>query len=142
VIDPNLAMAWGFSGWVRTWLADRDGAIRDLDHAMRLSPHDPQAGVTQGAIACAHFLAGRNDEAILWAESATRLRTSYQIATCVLGAALARCRRTEEARRIMSGALKANPGLRIASLLRMFPLRLAEDLAHWRAGLERAGLTD
>ena len=40
-----------------------------LARAMRLSPQDPRMFEMQTATACAHFLAGRDAEALAWAEN-------------------------------------------------------------------------
>src|SRR5262245_28548438 len=40
-LNPNLAMAWTFSGWVKISLGKPDLAIERLAQAMRLSPYDP-----------------------------------------------------------------------------------------------------
>src|SRR5262249_54414327 len=54
VFNPNLAMAWLFSGWVNVWNGEPDRAIANLAHAMRLSPNDPQIAMMYAATACAH----------------------------------------------------------------------------------------
>ena len=54
---------------------------------MRLSPLDPLSFRAQGGIAFAHFLAGRYDEAINWAEKALRERPNYLAAARDLAAA-------------------------------------------------------
>lgn len=59
-LNPNLAWAWLFSGWVKVWLGEPEVAIEHVRHAMRLSPHDPQVFGMQSAIAFAHFFAGRS----------------------------------------------------------------------------------
>jgi tetratricopeptide (TPR) repeat protein len=40
-LNPNLASAWHWSGWVRCYLGEPDTAIEHLVRAMRLSPLDP-----------------------------------------------------------------------------------------------------
>src|SRR5262249_38558940 len=70
VLNPNLATAWFTSGWVRNYLGEPQIAIDHFMRAMRLNPLDPLVYVMQNGIAAAHFLAGRYDEASLWAEKA------------------------------------------------------------------------
>ena len=41
VVNPNLAVAWMCSGWVRTFRGEPEMAISHLARAMRLSPLDP-----------------------------------------------------------------------------------------------------
>jgi tetratricopeptide (TPR) repeat protein len=40
-LNPNLAMAWIFSGWVKISFGKPELAIERLTQAMRLSPQDP-----------------------------------------------------------------------------------------------------
>jgi tetratricopeptide (TPR) repeat protein len=37
-LNPNLAMAWSASGWVKVYLGEPDRALERFAHAMRLSP--------------------------------------------------------------------------------------------------------
>ena len=43
VLNPNLAWAWLFSGWVKVCLGEPEVAIEHVDRAMRLSPNDPHS---------------------------------------------------------------------------------------------------
>ena len=60
-LNPNLAMAWHFSGWVNVWYGEPELALTQLAHAMRLSPHDPQIAIMQAGDRLRAFLrrAGR-----------------------------------------------------------------------------------
>jgi TolB-like protein len=66
-LDVNLAIAWQRSGWVRGYAGDPDGAIESLNMAMRLNPLEPRVFLTHSAMAFAHFIAGRDDDAADWA---------------------------------------------------------------------------
>jgi tetratricopeptide (TPR) repeat protein len=54
-LNPNLAVAWYSSGWVRNWLGQLDLAIEHFARAMRLSPLDPVISLMQVGTAHAHF---------------------------------------------------------------------------------------
>jgi TolB-like protein len=56
-LNPNLAWAWMFSGWVKISLGEPEAAIERLSHAMRLSPHDPYLSGMLSAMASAHLSA-------------------------------------------------------------------------------------
>src|SRR3954452_3165393 len=86
-LNPKLAWALHSSGWTKAFLGEPDAAIKLLTHAMRLNPLDPLSFRAQGGIALAHFLAGRYDEAALWAEKALRERPNYPAAIRELAAA-------------------------------------------------------
>src|SRR6202521_5103925 len=58
VLNPNLAEAWLFSGWMRTYRGELDVAIEHHARAMRLIPLDPSLFQMQAGTAFAHLLAG------------------------------------------------------------------------------------
>jgi len=111
-LNPNLAWALFSSGWTKNFLGDPEGAIAQLTHAIQLSPLDPHGFRAQGGIAFAHFLAGRYEEAITWAEAALRQRPTYQAAIRELAAASALAGRLPEAQKAMA-RLRLSIGLQI-----------------------------
>ncbi len=141
-LNPDLAMAWLFSGWVNVWLGEPDLAIKHLAHAMRLSPHDPQIAMMQAATACAHFFADRIAEATSWAERSVRFQPNYFIASCVLAASSAIAGNLSEAEKAVARLRQIDPALRVSNLLDSFPIRRPEDFARWAEGLRKAGLPD
>jgi TolB-like protein len=148
-LNPNLAEAWHFSGWVRIYLGEPEVAIEHLAHAMRLSPLDPLTFVTQMAIAFAHFFAGRYDDASSWAEKALatsppglRERPVYHPALLIAAASNSLAGRLEEARNAIARLRQLNPTPHISNLKNQIPLRRPEDLARYTEGLRKAGLTD
>jgi tetratricopeptide (TPR) repeat protein len=141
-INPNLAWALFSSGWTKAFLGDPDGAITQLTHAMHLSPLDPHIFRAQGGIAFAHFLAGRYDEAITWAEASLRIRPNYLAAVRELAAASALAGRLAEAQKAMARLRELDPARRIATVKDWVPLRRPDDLARLEDGLRQAGLPD
>jgi len=149
LLNPNLAEAWHFSGWVRIYLGEPELAIEHLTHAMRLSPVDPLTFVTLMAIAFAHFFAGRYDEASSWAEKALaasppRLREKavYHPALLIAAASNALAGRLEKARNAIAQSRQISPTAHISNLKNQIPLRRADDLVRYAEGLRKAGLPD
>src|SRR5262245_25088545 len=70
ILNPNLAWAWLFSGWVRVWLGDSEAAIDRISRALRLNPTDPHSYSMYAALAHAHFFAVRYTDALSWSELA------------------------------------------------------------------------
>jgi TolB-like protein/class 3 adenylate cyclase/Tfp pilus assembly protein PilF len=105
-LNPNLAMAWLFSGWVKVWLGEPEVAIEHLARAMRLSPNDPNVFNMQAATALAHLFAGRYAEASSWAEAAAREKPNHLIATSVVAASGALAGRLSEAEKAPQGTLE------------------------------------
>jgi TolB-like protein len=142
LLNPNLALAWLFSGWARVWLGEHDVAIEHLARAMRLSPHDPHVFNMQAATACAHFFAGRNSEAALWAEMARRNQSRHLLATCMGAASNALLGRQAEAEKVIVHLSQLSPGLRLSNLGDRFPIKRSEDLAKLTDALRKAGLPE
>jgi TolB-like protein/Flp pilus assembly protein TadD len=141
-LNPNLAMAWLFSGWSKVWAGEPEVAIERLARAMRLSPHDPHVFNMQAGTGLAHFFAGRYAEAWSWANMAVMEQPNHLIATCAAAASSALLGRTNEAQKAMAHLRQLDPTLRISNLKDLFPIRLAEAFAKWEEGLRKAGLPD
>lgn len=139
-LNPNLALAWLFSGWNHVWLGLPETAIEHLERAMRLSPQDPQFTMMQTAIACAHFFAGRSGHAVKWAEDAVLARPNYWIAWCILAASRAATGNCAGAVEAMNQVLMIDPDLSVATLKDSFPIRGENNAARWTEALVAAGL--
>jgi TolB-like protein/class 3 adenylate cyclase len=142
VLNPNLSWALHSSGWTKAFLGDPDAAIQHLTHAMRLSPLDPLSFRAQGGIAFAHFLAGRYEEAITWAEAALRERPNYGAALRELAAASALLGRMPAAQKAMVRLREIDPTRRVSTVKDWLPLRRPDDLTRLQEGLRRAGLPE
>jgi TolB-like protein len=69
-LNPNLAIAWYASGWLRNLLGEPETAIEHMAYAIRLSPRDPETCRMQAGMGFALFLLNRYDEALDWAQTA------------------------------------------------------------------------
>jgi TolB-like protein/tetratricopeptide (TPR) repeat protein len=142
LLNPSLAEAWHFSGWVRIYLGEPNLAIEHFAHAMRLSPLDPLTFIVQMGTAFAHFFAGRYDDASSWAEKALREKPEYHPALRVAAAANALAGRMDEAHSAIVRSRRLYPTPHISNLKNQIPLRRPEDLARYADGLRKAGLPD
>jgi adenylate cyclase len=143
VLDPNLAMGWVFSGWMRIYGGEPDVAIEHLARAMRLSPFDPLMPRMQSATAFAHFFAGRYDEASLWAAKALRELPEFPDALRISAASHALGGRLEPAQKALARLRQLVPAQRVSNLREsMGPYRRPEDFAKYEEGLRRAGLPE
>jgi len=145
VVNPNLAVAWLCSGWVRTFRGEPEMAISHLARAMRLSPLDPITFQMQFATALAHFSARRYDEASSWAERSLRERF-YRNTLSLFAASSALAGRLEEAHTAIARGLQGEPALlgtfRISDLKDRLPFRRPDDLARYEDGLRKVGLPE
>ena len=97
-LNPNFAGAHGYLGVALALGGRSDQAIPHLEQAIRMSPHDPQNAAFNMAIACAHYLAGRYNEAISFGRKALQERQGWTGAHRIYIASLAQAGQIDEAR--------------------------------------------
>jgi TolB-like protein len=142
LLNPNLAWAWHYSGETRCFLGEPDIAIDHFARAIRLNPLGSQVFLSQMGTGLGHFLAGRYNEAYLWAKKALEHRPNFDAAMRVFAVSSALSGRLEEAQKTMRHLLQLNPGLRISDLKDLYPFRRLEDLASVIEGFRKAGLPE
>ncbi len=142
-LNPNLASAWRWGGWIKIWLRDLEIALGRFKHAMRLSPLDPLSFLTHAGIAAAHFYAGRYDEASLSAEKAGREKPSSTLGWRYAAASHALAGRKKEAQKAMEQLRKIDPILRVSNLKeRGGTVTVPDYFARYEEGLRKAGLPE
>ncbi|MDG4885739.1 adenylate/guanylate cyclase domain-containing protein [Mesorhizobium sp. WSM4887] len=141
-LNPNLATAWLFSGWVRADLGDTEGALQRLATAIRMSPVDPFMFDMLNAVAMAHLLAGRFEEASSWAERSLREKPDFLASLRFAAASYALAGRTEDAQKVVRRILALDPSERISNLAEVVSIRRAADMALFSEGLRKAGLPE
>jgi TolB-like protein/class 3 adenylate cyclase/Tfp pilus assembly protein PilF len=141
-LNPNLAAAWSYSGWLRVYLGEPDLAIEHVKRAMRLSPLDPLIFSMQSAMAAAQFFVGRYDEASSWAAMALHEQQNYLPAARFFAASTALAGRLEEARNAVARARQLDPSLRISNLNEHTPVRRPQDIARLAEAMRKAGLPE
>jgi TolB-like protein len=139
VSNPNLALGWLFSGWVRIFLGESDVTVEHASRAIRLSPLDPFTFLASSIVGGGHFFAGRYDQASWWAEKGLRERPDWAGAARAAAASHALAGRLDQARKAMVRLRQIDPTLRVSDLRRMFPHRRPDDLARFEEGCERRG---
>jgi tetratricopeptide (TPR) repeat protein len=142
-LNPNLATAWGVSGWLKVCLGEHDTAIEHEKRAMRLSPLDPILWAWQFFTALAHFFKGRYDEAALWVDGSLRRQPNHLGAIRIAAATNALAGRSETAQKLMARLRQLDPAMRISNLADVImPLQRPEDRNRWVEGLRKAGLPE
>jgi len=141
-INPNSALAWTLSAWIRVWRGEPNLAIEHAAKAERLSPLDPGMFSIQAAAAYAHFLLQHYDIASLLGEQARRGNPNFALGVCISAASNAFAGRLEAAQRAIASALECDPNLRLSNLKNLTPFRQSEDFARFADGLSKAGLPD
>lgn len=142
LLNPNLASAWFLGGFLRALNGEPASALEHFEHAVRLSPLDPEIFRMQVGMALAQFFAGHFDAAVAWAEKAAGNLPSLLVAAAVAAASSALAGRAQEARQAMERLHELDPSMRIAKLKDWLPIHRPEDLARFAEGLRLAGLPE
>ena len=141
-LDLNLAVAWQRSGWVRGYAGDSEGAIESLKKAMRLDPLDTRVFLTQSAMAFAHFIAGRDQEAAEWAALALRTKPNWMPALRVAIASNAMKGRVAEAKAALLSYEQLDPTVSIRKVCEHYPFRRQKDKQRLVKALRKAGVRE
>jgi adenylate cyclase len=142
LLNPNLAISWVRSAWVRIFLGQFNLAIEHADRAMRLSPLDPFLVGMQTAIAFAHFCAARYDQSEAWATRAVKEQPTFAPALRVLAASSASLGRMDEAKKALARLGETGPAVHIFGLATHLQFREPKYFADYAAALRKAGLPD
>jgi TolB-like protein len=142
LLNPNLASAWHYSGVTRCFLGEPDIAINHFARAIRLNPLGSHVFLPHMGTGLGHFLAGRYNEAYLWAKKALEHRPNFNGAVRLFAISSALSGRLEEAQKAMRHLLQLDPTLRISDLKDVYPFRRPEDLASAIEGFRKAGMPE
>ena len=141
-LNPNLAVAWMSSGWIRSYVGEPEIALKHLAHGMRLSPLDAQIFQFHMAASLAARCAGQYEESAAWATRILQERPNYAPALWNYAVASALAGRIEDARSAMSRALKIEPSVRLSTMPILTVLRRSEDRSCFCEGARLAGMPE
>jgi adenylate cyclase len=141
-LNPNLALAWGISGWARLNLGQLEIAIERLARGMRLSPFDPGVRAWLTATGVAHLLAGRYEESLSWTRRTMHAYPDFPAAWRVAATCYALAGRIEEAKATCARLRELEPQLRVRNIRDLFAPYRSADLAKFEEGLRMAGLPE
>ena len=142
MLNPNLAAAWYFGGWVSSFLGEPDTAIERIARAMRLEPIALFPFPAQSAVAWAHFVAGRYQDSYFYGQKALREQPDFQPSLRIFAAACAMAGHLEEARATIARVLELGPSFRISNIKEVTRFRHPEDLARYEDALRKAGMPE
>ena len=140
-MSPSSALALGFSAVTRAWRGESAIAIQQAEQALRLSPFDPLSNIRHMAIAIAHFVAGRFEEAAAAAHRATQGHPRFSPPYWMRAAALANLGRIDEAKIMAQRLLDVQPQFTVSSITSA-PFANPEILAALGQALRRVGLPE
>jgi TolB-like protein/class 3 adenylate cyclase/tetratricopeptide (TPR) repeat protein len=143
VLNSNLAEAWRFSGWVKSWLGEPEAAIERFARAMRLNPLDPRMSGMRSGTAHAHFFAGHYEEAAAWAAMALQDNPNFQPALRIAAASNAMGGHLEQAQHSVAKLRELNPTLLVSNFKAgLGPYQKAENVSRYEEALRQAGLPE
>jgi TolB-like protein len=139
-LNPNSAAAHSHLSRGYAFAGHDREAIEHGEEAIRLSPLDPEMALFLGAIAVAHFTAGRYAEAIDRSREAQRLRPGFQGSRRLLCASLANAGRVDEARSLLVALRSEQPELSLTWIRANVPYQTTELIERFLGGFRKAGL--
>jgi TolB-like protein/cytochrome c-type biogenesis protein CcmH/NrfG len=139
-LNPNSATAHGDLSRGLAFAGHDREAIEHAEHAIRLSPMDPDMALFLGGIAVAHYGAGRYAQAHRVSEEIMRLRPGFQGAQRLHCASLAQTGRIEEARAYLEAIRREQPQLSIEWIRGSVPYQTEALMERFLEGMRKAGL--
>ena len=138
-LNPNFATAYGYLGWTLAFDGQSEEAIRNFELAIRISPHDPMKAFYFSGTGVSHYLAGRYEEAVEWAQNSIRERPGFSAGRRIFCASLAMAGRTNEAKEELEVLRTFQPNLSIAWIEQHVPYT-ERTMPHFIEGMRKAGL--
>lgn len=139
-LNPNLPLAWVFSGLAHSYRGAHDEAIRRISQAQRLSPFDPHGFFFDGALMIPHLLLGDYGAVVEIGRRAIALNPGLSSTYQAQLAALGHLGWRAEAEVVRRRLAELDPGFTLAEAAARTTLRRAEDNARYLEGLRLGGL--
>jgi len=140
-LNPNCSVAYGSLGTALSMAGRVDEAIANQEIAIRSNPRDPSIFFRFTGIGLAHYLAGRYDAAIEWADKAVRRMPIWYLGHFLLAASHIQANRPVEAKAAVDRCREVLPDASVSQLDRL-PLKDATDMERFRDSLRKAGLPE
>src|SRR5262245_10821225 len=138
-LDPTSAWAWERSGWLQTFSGQPAAGIANFGKAMRLDPLCVSNANRFVGFGCAHFDAGRYEQAALWMQRALREQPSPIWVNRTLSVTYARLGERSAARESLDALRHYCPDLTVGQVLTSLPFS-ADFMARVANGLGDLGL--
>lgn len=141
-LNPNLAVAWQRSGWIRVYAGEPEVAIEHLRTAMRLSPLDPLMHLAYSATAFGYFLLGDLNQSSTWSDRALQMRPDWPVALRVSAMSHALAGRERQTEQAIKRLRAVQPALRLSNLQEQIFLHRPEHMEKFIEGMRKAGLPE
>jgi adenylate cyclase len=138
-LNPSYAVAHASLAFVHNYLNEPKTAIRFIETALRLSPHDPRHFMWLPALSAAHYLSNNYETAITVGQRALSIRPDYLVPVRYIAAGLGQLGRVADAGPVLDLLRKMDPDLAATErMLRRYYVS-EEAIDHILGGLRRAG---
>ena len=114
-LDRNLSQAHGYIGFGKVFIGRPEETEAHIVEALRLSPRDTAAHGWMSMVAIAKNHLGLYEQTVLWCRRAIEANQDFAHPYFVLGCALARLDRLQEARSAIRAGRLLNPAFTISS---------------------------
>ncbi len=141
-LNPNLPLAWVFSGLAYSYDGKHEEAVRRIGQARRLSPFDPLAFFFDTSLTVPHLLLGQFAQAVEVARRAAVLNPTLSSTFKLLLSALGHLGDVEEAATVRAQLQRLEPGYNLGAAAARSTFRRAADNEMFLAGLRLAGLPE
>lgn len=139
-LNPNLALAWCYSGLAHSYVGQHSEAIRRIQQAQHLSPHDPHGFFFDMALGMPFLLTGEYEAAALAGRRARDRHPGLSSTYKGLLAALGHLGATQEATSVRKRLMAMEPDFSISEARLRSPLSRPEDKTCYLEGLRLAGV--
>jgi TolB-like protein/cytochrome c-type biogenesis protein CcmH/NrfG len=140
-LNPNCSVAYGSLGTALNLVGRVDEAIVNHEIAIRSNPRDPSIFFRFTGISLAHFLAGRYDDAIEWANKAVHRMPTWYLGHFLLAASYIQANNLLKAKTAVDQCREVLPDASVSQLRRL-PLKNAIEMNQFRECLLKAGLPE
>jgi signal transduction histidine kinase/TolB-like protein/FixJ family two-component response regulator len=141
-LNPNLAIAWCYSGLAHSYLGQHGEAIRRIQHAQRLSPLDPWSFFFDMALGMAFLLTDQYEAAARVLRRARDLNPGFSSTYKGLLAALGHLGERREALAVRKALMALEPGFSISVALARSPMLRQQDRDRYAEGLRLCAIPE
>ncbi|MCX7377999.1 MAG: BTAD domain-containing putative transcriptional regulator [Alphaproteobacteria bacterium] len=139
-LNPNLPLAWAFSGLAESYRGRHEEAIRRIAQARRLSPFDPNAFFYDTALMVPHLMLRRFGPVVEMGRRAVALNPTLSSTYKLLLSALGHLGEAAEAASVRERLYRLEPGYSLTQAAARSTFQRREDDGIFLEGLRLAGL--
>ncbi|WP_428483459.1 ATP-binding protein [Rhodopila sp.] len=141
-LNPNLALAWCYSGLAHSYMGQHTEAIQRIQRAQQISPRDPHGFFFDMALVMPFLLTGEYEAAARLGRRARAVHPGFSSTYKGLLAALGQLHATREATPLRDELLRLEPAFSLREAAARSPLLQQQDLRRYVEGLRLAGVPE